>query len=259
MVENLPKVWPDEKEAVNALAKDVRLTLGDGMIDLELTDEHIDLAIRKAVDRYRARSSNSMERSFIFLQVQPDQNSYTLPPEVAIVVRVWRRGASGNTPGGTFFDPFSAAFINSIYALPYATGGGDLVTYDFAMQYQEVVGRLFGREVMFDWYPDRRLLVTHRHWRANEFMLVEVWNYKPLTNLLAMPWTRQWLRDYATAAAKAMVAEARQLYSALPAPGNPSLNGDALKQEATAEMERLEEELMRRKDGSPMAWPIIVG
>lgn len=54
------------------LLKEIRLLLGEGMVDVELDQEHYELAFDMALDRYRTRSQNAMEESFLFLDVQPE-------------------------------------------------------------------------------------------------------------------------------------------------------------------------------------------
>jgi translation initiation factor IF-1 len=44
----------------------IRMRLGDGMVDVELDTEHYNMAIDKAVMRYRQRSQNSQEESYAF-------------------------------------------------------------------------------------------------------------------------------------------------------------------------------------------------
>jgi hypothetical protein len=67
-----------------------------------------------------------------------------------------------------------------------------------------------------------------------------------------------WLQDYALAVAKDMLGQAREKFATIAGPqGGTQLNGGALKAEAKAEMEALEEELKRFYDGSqPYTWVI---
>ena len=46
----------------------IRFRLGDGMVDVELDPEHYDNAIDKAVKRFRQRSQNAYESSYVFLE-----------------------------------------------------------------------------------------------------------------------------------------------------------------------------------------------
>lgn len=252
---------PSNNAVRQKLIREIKLSLGDGMIDLEADPAHYDLAIDKALDRYRTRSKNSVEESFIFLEVQPETATYSLPNEVLEVRDVYRRGASGNTAGGTFFDPFSASITNSIYGIPYASGtSGDLATYDFALQYQELVGRMFGLEIMYTWNKVNKKISFHRKFAAPEQILLWCYNYRPESILLTSYDSKQWIRDYSIAASKFMIGEARGFISAIPGPGGGvSLNGDALKSDALAEMQRLEEEVKVQMDGGDEGYGFVIG
>jgi hypothetical protein len=67
-----------------------------------------------------------------------------------------------------------------------------------------------------------------------------------------------WLEEYAYSFAKRIVGEAREKFNTIAGPsGGTSLNGAALKSEAQAEMEKLEEDLKNYVDGSmPLTWVI---
>jgi hypothetical protein len=55
---------------------------------------------------------------------------------------------------------------------------------------------------------------------------------------------KSWIRDYALAISKMMLGEARSKFATIAGPqGGGQLNGDALKAEAQAEMEKLEQEI----------------
>src|SRR4051812_7393937 len=100
---------PDNKTSRSIMQKEIYLNLGGGMIDLELEPDHYDLAINKALERYRTRSQNALEESYIFLETQPETNQYILPREVIEVRTTFRRGVGTATAGGAQLDPFSAA------------------------------------------------------------------------------------------------------------------------------------------------------
>jgi hypothetical protein len=58
------------------------------------------------------------------------------------------------------------------------------------------------------------------------------------------------LRDHAYAKAKFMLGEARSKFATIAGPqGGTSLNGDALKSEAQAELDKLEEDLKTYAEG----------
>ena len=69
----------------------VNAMLGGGMVDVELDPVHYETALTKALTRFRQRSDNSVEESYMFMPTVVDQNAYTLPSEVIEVRRLFRR------------------------------------------------------------------------------------------------------------------------------------------------------------------------
>jgi hypothetical protein len=238
----------------HTLKKEVQLLLGDQMIEVELDDEHLNLAIKTAIEKIRQRTTGGVEESHVFFTMQPDQNIYTMPEEVVEVEKLFRRGVGANSTGGTNFDPFEAAFSN-IYLLQAGRTGG-LATWDFFAQYQETIGRVFGSEINFIWKPSSHELELIRRPTTEEDVMAKVWMSKPEGYLLTDTYTGPWIREYATAKAKMMLGEARSKFpGGLPGPGGSVLlNGEQMKSEGMQEMERLEMELQNfvtSRDGMP--------
>jgi hypothetical protein len=90
----------------------------------------------------------------------------------------------------------------------------------------------------------------------SENVMLQIYNYKPDVMLLNDHMAYPWIQDYAYSFAKRIVGEARSKFSTIAGPqGGTTLNGEALKTEAAAEMEKLEDDLRRYIDGAqPMWW-----
>ena len=238
----------------HTLKKEIQLLLGDQMVEVELDEEHMDLGIKIAIERVRQRTTGGVEESHVFITMQPDQNKYTLPEEVREVEKLYRRGVGANSTGGTNFDPFEAAFSN-IYLLQAGRTGG-LATWDFFAQYQETIGRVFGSEINFIWRPSTNELELIRRPTTEEDVMCKVWMLKPEELILSDDYTGPWIRDYALAKCKQMLGEARGKFpGGLPGPGGSVLlNGEQIKADAVADLERLEMELQNfvvSRDGMP--------
>lgn len=228
----------------------IRTLLGDGMIDVELDPAHYNVAIERALMRYRQRSQNSVEESFGFMTLQTDVNEYILAPEVMQVRQVFRRSIgsrSGGGDGGTLFEPFNLAYSNT-YLLASSNMGG-LATYMMFASYQKEVGKMFGSFINFDFNPvSKKLRITQRP-RGEESILLWMYNKKPDYILFQDTYSGIWVRDYALATCKVMLGEAREKFAQIASPqGGTSLNGTALKAEGKAELEILEQELINNKD-----------
>jgi hypothetical protein len=229
----------------------VHTFLGGGMIDVELDPVHYETALTKALSRFRQRSDNSVEESYLFMPTVLDQNTYTLPNEVIEVRQIFRRSIgsrSGGGDGGTLFEPFNMAYTNT-YLMASSNLGG-LATYDMFSQYQELVGRMFGSFIEFKWNTSTKQLTILQRPRAEENLMLYCYNYRPDTELLNDYIVKQWIKDYTLAACKHMLGEARSKFATIAGPqGGSTLNGDALKNEAAQEMEKLEQEVSTQVTG----------
>lgn len=225
--------------------------LGGGMIDVELDPEHYETAIKDAFQRYRQRSDHSVEESYLFMPTVIDQNTYTLPSEVIEVRKIFRRSIgsrSGGGDGGTLFEPFNLAYTNT-YLLA-STNMGGLATYNAFAQYQELVGRMFGSFIEFKWNNTTKELTLLQRPRAEEELLLYAYNHRPDSELLNDYLANKWIKNYTLAISKYMLGEARSKFNTIAGPqGGSSLNGDALKQEASAELEKLDQELTTQTAG----------
>lgn len=223
----------------------VHAMLGGHMVDVELDPIHYNTALTKALTRYRQRSPNSVEESYLFLTLVIDQNEYILPQEVIEVRQLFRRSIGSRTgggDGGSLFEPFNLAYTNT-YLLSTSRMGG-LATYDMFAQHQELVGRMFGSFMEFKWNSTTRKLTILQRPRAEENILIYAYNYRPDSQILSDYLAVQWIKDYTLATCKYMLGEARSKFSTIAGPqGGTSLNGDTLKSEAQAEIEKLDQEI----------------
>jgi hypothetical protein len=219
--------------------------LGDGMIDVELDPIHYETALNRSLAVFRQRSDNAVEESYLFFTLKADQNEYILPKEVQQVRQIFRRSIgsrSGGGQGGTVFEPFNLAYTNT-YLLS-STNMGGLLTYELFAQYQEIVGKMFGAFINYSWNPQNRKLIIQQRPRSDEEVLLWVYNVKPDFAIIEDTYAGQWIKDYTLANCKMMLGQAREKFAQIAGPqGGSSLNGAAIKQEATADIERLTKEL----------------
>ena len=238
--------YKSREELINELG----IRLADGIVDVELDREHYDIAIDKALQKYRQLSSGSVEESIIFIQTVEGITEYTLPNEVMEVRRLYRRGVGTNSGGGTNFDPFDVAF-NNMYMLQAGQMGG-LAVFDAFAQYKETIGRIFGSEYNFLWNRNTKQLKILRNVKHEEEVAVGVYNFIPESLLLVDVYAGNWLASYSLAQSKLMLGEARSKYtSGLPGAGGAiQLNGETLKSEAQLELDKAMESLHNFEEGN---------
>ena len=96
------------------LVKEIELRLGGQMVDVELDPEHYDVAIKKSFEKYRQRSENALEESFVLLELTKEISEYTLDNDVVDVFDVYRRTSGTLTSGGQGdIEPFETAYLNN--------------------------------------------------------------------------------------------------------------------------------------------------
>lgn len=262
MADNYPQdpSLSDSTKERNIVFDYVRTMLGDGMVDVELDPKHLEIALDRSINRYRQRSSNAVEESYMFLELVQDQNEYRLPNEVVEVQSVFRRSIgsrSGMGAGGTLFEPFNLAYTNS-YLLSGSMMGG-LATYELFAGYQKLVGKMFGSYIEFKWKPTSHILtILQRPFAQGEQILIRCYNYRPDFVLLQDIYAKQWLRDYTLAVSKLMLGEARSKFGSIAGPGSPiTLNGAALMAAGKEELVALDKEIdLNTAGGTPLTFVI---
>ena len=222
-----------------------RNMLGDGMIDVELDPVHYETALERTINRFRQRSPNAVEESYMVLELIKDQNDYILPKEIINVQSCFRRTLGSRTGGGTGtnFEPFNLAYTNT-YLLNSTMLGG-IATYNMFAQYQEMIGKMFGAFIEFQWIPTSRTFrCLQRPFAEGETLLLRCQNYRPDYLLIDDLYAKQWIRDYALANCKIMLGEARSKFATVAGPqGGSALNGNDLKSAGKEELAALDKEL----------------
>jgi hypothetical protein len=247
----------------------VRMRLGDGIVDVELEKEHYEMGIKQALIKYRQRAPNSVEESYAFLDLPPETQEFILPPEIQLVKKIYRRGI-GSVTGTTAsqFEPFASGYLNTYMLVAGRVGG--LTNYELFVDYQKLAMRMFGGFMDFQWNPVTKKLTLVRKMPFGyggppnqpgsqwESVMLHIYNIKPDQMLFSDTYAFPWLQEYAYSFCKLILGEARSKFSTIAGPqGGTQLNGETLKQEAQAEMQKLEEDLKNYVDGSmPLSWVI---
>jgi hypothetical protein len=243
-------------ELKQALFKNLRLRLGDGIIDLELDPDHYEAAYNYAIKIYRQRAQNSTAESYVMMTVLKNVDTYTLPQDIINVRCIYRRTIGLETgPGASSFDPFSSAILNT-YLLNYNYAGG-MATYDFYAGYVELAARMFGGYVVYTFDPVTKVLRIVRDPKATgERVLLWCDVQRPEIVLLQDPGAGVWIGDFILATLKVTIGEAREKFNTIAGPGGgTSLNGAAMKSEGAALQKELIDELKRYVDYSqPLTW-----
>ena len=247
----------------------IRMRLADGIVDVELEQQHYEMAVNQALIKYRQRAQNAVEESYAFLDLLPETQEYILPKEIMTVRACYRRGI-GSVTGTTAsqFEPFASGYLNTYMLVAGRVGG--LTNYELFVDYQKLAMKMFGGLLNFTFNPvSKKLTIVRKmpygyggatgndnNQNPYESVLLWIYNQKPDQMIMNDPYSFPWVQEYAYSFAKRILGEARSKFGQIQGPGGgTSLNGDALKSEAAAEMDKLEEELKQYSEGSqPLTW-----
>ena len=121
----------------------------------------------------------------------------------------------------------------------YNMGTFDLLSYHIMTEYTKLMEVLFAARISFNWdEPTRVLLLHHRFSLPERHVCIEAAIERSEQDLLVDRTTRTWLRRWALATARLILAETRGKFSTLPgAGGSVTLNASDLRQSAKEEME----------------------
>jgi len=135
---------------------------------------------------------------------------------------------------------------------------GGLATYYMFASYQNLVGKMFGSFINFDWNSTTKKLRISQRPQGQESVLLWMYNYKPDYLIFQDTFSGIWIKDYALATCKIMLGEAREKFNQIAGPqGGTTLNGAQLKAEGKAELDALELDLINYKDGgTPLSFVI---
>ena len=91
------------------------------------------------------------------------------------------------------------------------------------------------------------------------FTVLHVYKHRSDEELLTDPYSLPWLKEYALAQAKLMLAEARGKFNTIAGPqGGTSLNADALRNDAQMQIDKLEDDLKYYAEGQ-QGLGVIIG
>ena len=239
----------DIKKLKESVFSYINLRLGSGMVENELDPEHYENALIRAVEVFQTRSSGAVEESFAFIKTQTGVQVYTLPEEIQYVRQIWRRSLGDLGNAGTQIDPFSQGYLN-VYILNSGRAGG-LLNYELFKDYEFQVDRMFGGQIDFNFNSiTKQLTLVRKPYGNNETLLLQTYNLKPLVQLLVDYRSLTFIKEYAYCLAKHTLGTARSKFGSIAGPGGgTTLDGESLKNEALAEMDKLHEDISNFRFG----------
>lgn len=228
------------------LYQDVLINLGGGIVDIELDKPQIEFAFNYALSIYRQKAANAtIERGIIF-KYKFMQQEYDLSDSDIVFIREIHRNMLGTSSSTDYkMDPFLMMYVNQMmYALNQNMTYGSIATIALQYNYLSVLEQILASRVNYFWNPSEKKLFIYNNTGRDEVFLIVADCHRSDRELLNDVNVYPWLLSYTSARCKMILGEARSKFQSLAGPtGGVTLNGSELKQEAVAEMEKLEKEI----------------
>lgn len=228
------------------LMNEIRYDLGYPTVDVELTPEQLDLAITKALEEIRDRASAAYKRGFFFLQIRPETQRYLLTNKTAEFNKIVSVLGAYRLTSAFMSSAHGAGIYGQIVLQHlYNMGTFDLLSYHIISEYVELLEVLFAGRITFTWNEQKReLWLHHRFPFAERMILLEVAVERTEQDIINDRYLRPWIRRFATAQARLILAEIRGKYSTLPgAGGSVTLNASDLRAEAEKQIQQCLDDL----------------
>lgn len=237
------------------LANQIRYDLGYPVIDVELTHEQLDYAITKTLSELRSKSGLGYKNGYFFLETIPEHSKYTLSNrntgENKIVDILSIQRVNSLASGGHDSGIYGQIFANFLYN----AGNFDLLSYHLMTEYKKTYEIIFAQRIQWNWTESTRELYLHQRMPYRMLLAIECTVERTEQDIMNDRLCNPWVRRYATAQARLMLAEIRGKYSTLPgAGGGVTLNANDLRMAAKEEMEACLNEIDNFLVDNPNEW-----
>lgn len=226
--------------------EEVRLMLGEGIIDVELDNKHIDFALNYALKEYRQKAANGVEEMGIIFKYKKGVQEYDLSESnISHIQAVYRNTIGSSAATDYSMDPFLMMYVNQMmHALNQNMTYGSMATIHMQYHYIDQLEKIVASKIQFYWNPSTQKITILNNIARDEIFTILADIYRDDEELLKDYNIRPWLLSYTIAKSKYILGESRSKYQSIAGPGGGiTLNGNELKQEAQQELETLETEL----------------
>ncbi len=257
------------------LSNKIRRRLGEPLIKVELDPLQIYDAIDYAINKYRKwATSNATIEKYITLLLIGGETLYDLPEGTNDVLGYNFKGTTGSI--NTLFTVDNYMYMNGMYDQLLMRGGVNgygMVSLHIAKDFLETVNRYIVDSYNFTYHKySNQLEISPAPPISGATTVVSAGEYVENTPGYILLrtfvdegtdedlYSNNWILDYATAMCKLTLGRIRLKFAGFSAVGSNvglSLDGDALINEGTSEIDKLEETL--RNEENEEGYPILIG
>lgn len=239
------------------LYDEVIIRLGGNLVDIELGEEDIGVALKSAIRTFKQKGHNNYRRKWLAVNVIKGIDTYSIPVNITDGVKVVRPGTSSGLLGTQ--DIFTQKAI--IDMLPTAPAQScmsvAMLEYNLLAGRLEEMRRFAATDVDFQIDKFRHEVTFFNVPKANEVWYVEVYENLTEEEYSDIDWIIRWT----IAESKIILGNAyRKFGGAVAGPsGDMSLPGSELIQDGQQEKVELLEEIENGLDGGIDYWGVYFG
>lgn len=220
--------------------------LGAPVLEINVDEDQLEDRIEEALEYWRQYHPDGVEKVYLKHQVtaQNITNKYIEFPDLVYgITRVipYNQGSSSKN----LFDLQYQLRLNDLYDLTSTS----LIYYKTVMSHLALLDLELNGQTLFRFNRRQNRLYLDINWESdiveNEFIVVEA--YRALDPVeYSKVWNESWLKHYVTALFKKQWAVNIKKFQGLQLPGGVTLDGNGLYDEATKEIDDLENDLMTK-------------
>lgn len=218
-------------------------SLGHPAKKVNVTEEQVDDRVDEALQYYWDYHFDGTEKMYYKHQVTQDDkdNKYIeLPDNIIGAVNIFPISGGLNT--GDIFNIRYQIALNDLYTLTNVS----VVPFYMAMQHLAVLEEVFVGKVPIRYNRHRNQLWLDMDWdkiTVGEYLVVEAYQIVDPDEFTDV-WKDRWLLKYATALIKKQWGNNLKVYKGLMLPGGLTFNGQEIYDEAVAEIQEMEAEMI---------------
>ena len=218
--------------------------LGKPVLEINVADEQVEDRIDEALAYYHDYHFDGTQKVYLAHSVTAEDktNKYITIPEAVIgIINIFDIGDSYSS--NNLFNIRYQIALNDLFAFNY----GPFAPYYMALQNVALAEELFvGRQSLrYNRHVNR--LYIDMDWSAKvvtgEYIIIEAYQ-KVDPDTYSDVWNDRWLQRYATAQIKKQWGENLKKFEGLQMPGGLTFNGQKIWDEATDEIQKLEDEMI---------------
>jgi len=218
--------------------------LGAPVIEINVDDDQVDDRIDEALRYYWDYHFDGTEKIYYkhqITQVDKDNKYIVVPDNIIGAVRIFPLGFYASTSDNMFNVQYQIA-LNDLYTLT----SYDLVPYYMMMQHLNVLQEVLVGEKMIRYNRHQNRIYIDINWtlmEVGQYFVVEAYGVID-PDVWTETYSDRWLMRYATALIKRQWGINMKKFDGLQMPGGMTFNGQRVYDEAQAEIDKMEYEMI---------------